>query len=101
MEPAFFPEPRPPIKPRILTTEEEEKLEKEKEEHYQMCWKKSLQEIFVDYIFDIEQLKFQKLQEIRLKENLWKINKLEDDEEPNLATTNFIGETQNTNYINM
>lgn len=36
MEPAFFPKPRPPVKPKVLTTEEEEKLEKEKEEHYQM-----------------------------------------------------------------
>lgn len=36
MQPAFYPEPRPPVKPKVLTTEEEEKLEKENEECYQM-----------------------------------------------------------------
>ncbi|CAI2366352.1 unnamed protein product [Moneuplotes crassus] len=96
MEPAFYPKPRPPVKPKTLTTEEEERLEKENEEYYQMCRRESLQKIFEDYIFDIEQLKFQKLQEIRQKDYLKKIGKLEEDQ--NIVTTNFICETQNTNY---
>jgi serine/threonine protein kinase len=36
MEPAFIPPARPPVKPKVLTTEEEEKRDKENEELYQM-----------------------------------------------------------------
>lgn len=36
MEPAFYPKARPPVKPKVLTTEEEEKHEKEQEEYNQM-----------------------------------------------------------------
>lgn len=75
MEPAFYPKPRPPVKPKVLTTEEEERVEKEKEEYDQMVRRKSVQEIYKDYIFDIEQLKFQKLQEMRQKLYLKKIGK--------------------------
>ena len=97
LDPAFFPEPRPPVKPKVLCTEEEERVEKEKQEFDDMCRRKSVQEIYKDYIFDIEQLKFQKLQEMRQKLYLKKIGKLHDDE---VVTTTHNGmETQHTNYM--
>lgn len=100
MKPAFYPEPRPPVKPKVLTTEEEEKQEKEQEEYQQMCRRKSIQEIYKDYIFDIEQLKFQKLQEMCQKLYLKKIGK-GGDEENFVTTTQFPFETQNTQYVNL
>lgn len=99
MEPAFYPKPRPPIKAKVYTTEEEEKLEKEKEEFDQMLRKNSVQEIYKDYIFDIEQLKFQKLQEMKQKLYLKKIGKIYDEDI--ILTTHNGLETQHTNYVNL
>jgi hypothetical protein len=56
--------------------------------------------VYKDYIFDIEQLKFQKLQEMRQKLYLKKIGKLEDDATV-IATTQMAMETQHTNYANL
>ena len=99
MKSAFLPEKRPPVKPKVLTTEEEEKLEKEKEECLQMLRRKSIQDIYKDYIFDIEQLKFQKLQEMRQKLYLKKIGKI--IEEDHITTTNIALETQHNHYVNL
>lgn len=99
MTPAFYPKARPPVKAKVMTTDEEEKHEKEEEEYYQMCRRKSIQEIYKDYMFDIEQLKFQKLQEMRQKIYLKKIGKL--DEDMQTVTTQFAIETQHTNYVNL
>ena len=63
-----------------------------------MVRRKSVQEIYKDYIFDIEQLKFQKLQEIKEKLYLSRIGKLNDDEN---NTTQFAIETQNIQYIDL
>lgn len=87
MKPAFLPEKRPPVKPRVLNTEEEEKQEKEKEEFHQMLRRNSIQEIYKDYIFDIEQLKFQKLQEMRQRIYLKKIGRFSEDD--HITTTQF------------
>ena len=57
-----------------------------------MVRRKSVQEIYKDYIFDIEQLKFQKLQEIKEKLYLRKIGKFNDEEND---TTQFAIETLN------
>ena len=99
MEPAFLPKPRPPVKPKVYTTEEEDKLDKEREEYFMMLRRKSIQEIYKDYIFDIEQLKFQKLQEMREKLYLKKIGKI--TEEDDVTSMNMPLETQNTNYYNL
>lgn len=99
MEPAFIPKARPPVKPKVLTTEEEERVEKEKEEFELMVRRKSIQEIYKDYIFDIEQLKFQKLQELRQKEYHKMIGKLPEDDAT--TTTQYALETQHTNYVNL
>jgi protein kinase A len=99
MEPAFIPKQRPPVKPKVLNTEEEEKHEKEQEEYYQMCRRKSIQAIYQDYIFDIEQLKFQKLQEMRQK--IYLKNSLKQEEDTQTLTTQFVLETQNTSYVNL
>ena len=99
MKPAFLPEKRPPVKKKTLTTEEEIKLEKEKEECMQMLRRKSIQDIYKDYIFDIEQLKFQKLQEMRQKLYLKKIGKAADDD--HVTTTQLAFETQHNQYVNL
>jgi protein kinase A len=99
MEPAFIPSKRPPVKPKVLNTEEEEKHEKEQEEYYQMCRRKSIQAIYQDYIFDIEQLKFQKLQEMRQK--IYLKNAVKQEEDTQTVTTQFAIETQHTSYVNL
>lgn len=63
--PGFFPPPKPAIKPKMYTQTEYNIIEKQKEDAEDLVKHDSVQEIFMDYLFDIEQIKFQKQQEMR------------------------------------
>lgn len=58
MKPGFIPPPKPPVKPKVYTTEESEWNDKEKEEAEELLRLEATQDTFKDYYFDIEQIWF-------------------------------------------
>jgi len=84
VKPGFIPPPKPAVKPKVFTEEEAERYEKELNEAEELLKLEHTQTTFKEYFFDIEQIKFRKLQQMRYEAYMKKMGMVDPE-------TEFIG----------